>query len=122
MAHTLFQLKIMPIMGGFEETQKIHENEYLVRNSSHVPITAYAMVDDGKKKCLSADMVRTQRYKSIFFFFFFFGFQLTIVTNSKIPKSNSKNNLRKQIKTNIHLFQAILHEMMMTLFVILIVF
>ncbi|KAG1469029.1 hypothetical protein G6F56_003499 [Rhizopus delemar] len=48
----------MPIMGGFEATQKIRERERLTRGGSHVPIialTAHAMIGD-REKCLSAGM------------------------------------------------------------------
>ncbi|KAI9281112.1 hypothetical protein BY458DRAFT_430143 [Sporodiniella umbellata] len=48
----------MPIMGGFEATQKIREIEHLVGGNSHVPIialTAHAMIGD-REKCLLAGM------------------------------------------------------------------
>lgn len=50
----------MPIMGGFEATQKIRELEHNSGTVSHVPIialTAHAMIGD-REKCLSSGMVR----------------------------------------------------------------
>ncbi|KAI7864672.1 hypothetical protein BDF14DRAFT_1744719 [Spinellus fusiger] len=48
----------MPIMGGFEATQRIREAERLSGNNSHIPIialTAHAMIGD-REKCLQAGM------------------------------------------------------------------
>ncbi|KAI8387423.1 hypothetical protein BD560DRAFT_320877 [Blakeslea trispora] len=48
----------MPVMGGFEATQKIREIEHKTRNGSHVPIialTAHAMIGD-REKCLQSGM------------------------------------------------------------------
>ena len=50
----------MPIMGGFEATQKIRELEHHAGTGSHVPIialTAHAMIGD-REKCLRSGMVR----------------------------------------------------------------
>lgn len=49
----------MPIMGGFEATQKIRELEFKSATGSHVPIialTAHAMIGD-REKCLQSGMV-----------------------------------------------------------------
>jgi osomolarity two-component system sensor histidine kinase NIK1 len=49
----------MPIMGGFEATQKIRELEHNSGTGSHVPIialTAHAMIGD-REKCLQSGMV-----------------------------------------------------------------
>lgn len=49
----------MPIMGGFEATQKIREIEHNAGTGSHVPIialTAHAMIGD-REKCLQSGMV-----------------------------------------------------------------
>lgn len=49
----------MPVMGGFEATQKIREIEHSMNNNSHIPIialTAHAMIGD-REKCLQAGMV-----------------------------------------------------------------
>ncbi|KAG1053945.1 hypothetical protein G6F43_004013 [Rhizopus delemar] len=48
----------MPVMGGFEATQKIREIEHLSGGNSHVPIialTAHAMIGD-REKCLQSGM------------------------------------------------------------------
>ncbi|KAG1063133.1 hypothetical protein G6F41_011026 [Rhizopus arrhizus] len=48
----------MPVMGGFEATQKIREIEHLSGGKSHVPIialTAHAMIGD-REKCLQSGM------------------------------------------------------------------
>ncbi|ORE14673.1 hybrid histidine kinase [Rhizopus microsporus] len=48
----------MPIMGGFEATQKIREIEHLSGGNSHIPIialTAHAMIGD-REKCLQSGM------------------------------------------------------------------
>ncbi|KAI8091184.1 uncharacterized protein B0P05DRAFT_256833 [Gilbertella persicaria] len=48
----------MPVMGGFEATQKIREIEHSMNNNSHIPIialTAHAMIGD-REKCLQAGM------------------------------------------------------------------
>ncbi|KAG1083528.1 hypothetical protein G6F42_022183 [Rhizopus arrhizus] len=48
----------MPIMGGFEATQKIREIEHNAGTGSHVPIialTAHAMIGD-REKCLQSGM------------------------------------------------------------------
>lgn len=48
----------MPIMGGFEATQKIREIEKSSGTGKHIPIvalTAHAMIGD-REKCLSAGM------------------------------------------------------------------
>ncbi|RCH88563.1 histidine kinase osmosensor, partial [Rhizopus stolonifer] len=48
----------MPVMGGFEATQKIREIELRAGNGSHVPIialTAHAMIGD-REKCLQSGM------------------------------------------------------------------
>lgn len=48
----------MPIMGGFEATQKIREIERSSGTGKHIPIialTAHAMIGD-REKCLSAGM------------------------------------------------------------------
>jgi osomolarity two-component system sensor histidine kinase NIK1 len=49
----------MPVMGGFEATQKIREIEHKLNNNAHIPIialTAHAMIGD-REKCLQAGMV-----------------------------------------------------------------
>ncbi|OBZ83387.1 Histidine protein kinase NIK1, partial [Choanephora cucurbitarum] len=48
----------MPVMGGFEATQKIREIEHRIGNGSRVPIialTAHAMIGD-REKCLQSGM------------------------------------------------------------------
>ncbi|KAF1800410.1 hypothetical protein FB192DRAFT_1283970 [Mucor lusitanicus] len=48
----------MPVMGGFEATQRIREIEHKMNNNSHIPIialTAHAMIGD-REKCLQAGM------------------------------------------------------------------
>ncbi|KAI8968356.1 hypothetical protein BDF20DRAFT_964391 [Mycotypha africana] len=48
----------MPVMGGFEATQKIREIERNQNNNAHIPIialTAHAMIGD-REKCLQAGM------------------------------------------------------------------
>jgi CheY-like chemotaxis protein len=49
----------MPIMGGFEATQKIREIEQNAATGERIPIialTAHAMIGD-REKCLSIGMV-----------------------------------------------------------------
>lgn len=49
----------MPVMGGFEATQKIREIEHSSNSKAHIPIialTAHAMIGD-REKCLQAGMV-----------------------------------------------------------------
>lgn len=56
----------MPIMGGFEATQKIREIEQNAATGERIPIialTAHAMIGD-REKCLSIGMVSiVYRYK-----------------------------------------------------------
>ena len=59
----------MPVMGGFEATQKIREIEHSMNNKSHIPIialTAHAMIGD-REKCLQAGMVSNQSCFSLMF-------------------------------------------------------
>lgn len=54
----------MPVMGGFEATQKIRELEQKMNNNAHIPIialTAHAMIGD-REKCLQAGMVCARIY------------------------------------------------------------
>lgn len=58
----------MPIMGGFEATQKIRELEHNSGTGTHVPIialTAHAMIGD-REKCLQSGMVSKKKKKSTF--------------------------------------------------------
>lgn len=53
----------MPVMGGFEATQKIREIEHSSNTKAHIPIialTAHAMIGD-REKCLQAGMVRKKK-------------------------------------------------------------